>query len=140
MIFDRARYRAMLFEGYTNFDYYTNWFTINTNKFSSVYSFAEDNFKSFPSGHTCAAASTFLLILLPYFYKKTDTKKWKSIFYSFAIIYTLLVAFARIVGGAHFFTDVFIGGMITVACVLIVKFFFTNKLKFLENKTLKTKK
>ncbi|NCB48159.1 MAG: phosphatase PAP2 family protein [Clostridia bacterium] len=134
LIFDRTRYRAMIYEGYTNFEYYTNWFIINTNKFSSTSTFYSDFFKSFPSGHTCAAASTFLLILLPNFLQKVDTKKWKVFFYSFASIYTLIVALSRLIGGAHFFTDVFIGGMVTVASVLIVKWFFVEKLKFLQKK------
>jgi len=137
IIFDRTRYRAMVYEGYSNFEYYTNWFVINTNKFSSISAYAGDYFKSFPSGHTCAAASTFLLILLPDFYQKLNTKKWRITFYSVAIIYTIAMMFARVVGGAHFFTDVFIGGMVTVALVLIVKWFFVEKLKFLQKRNKK---
>lgn len=132
IIFDRVRYRAMVYEGYSNFEYYTNWFVINTNKFSSVSAYAGDYFKSFPSGHTCAAASTFLLILLPNFLEKVNTKKWKIFFYTVAIIYTLAMMFARVIGGAHFFTDVFIGGMVTIAIVFIVKWFLVEKLKFLQ--------
>jgi len=139
LIFDRARYRSMVYEGYTNFEYYTNWFVINTNKFSSISAFSSEYFKSFPSGHTCAAASIFLLILLPDFLQKTNTKKWKVTFYSVAIIYTLAVSISRIVAGAHFFTDVFIGGMVTIALVIIVKWFFVERLKFLKEKTLLTK-
>ncbi len=134
LIFDRARYRAMVYEGHTDFEYYTYWFQINNNKFASVSIFASDFFKSFPSGHTCAAASSFLLILLPDFLSKFNTKKWKSFLYSFAIVYTLAVALSRIVAGAHFFTDVFIGGMVTVILVLTIKLFFVEKLKNFSKK------
>lgn len=132
LVFDRARYRALVYEGYTNFEYYTHWFQINNNKFASASIFASDYFKSFPSGHTCAAASSFLIVLLPDFMGKFNTKKWKAILYSLAIIYTLTVALSRIIAGAHFFMDVFIGGMTTIVLVFIIKWFFVDKLKFFE--------
>jgi membrane-associated phospholipid phosphatase len=135
IIFDRARYRAMVYEGYTDFEYYTKWFQINSNKFSSVSAYVSDYFKSFPSGHTCAAASTFLLILLPDFWQKVNTKGWKIFFYSFATIYTLTVAISRIIAGAHFFTDVFISGMVTVVCVLLIKLLFVKKFKSITKNT-----
>lgn len=128
LIFDRTRYRAMMYEGYDDFEYYTNWYQINTNKFASNSEFYSDYFKSFPSGHTCAAASSFLLILLPSFYKKTNTLGWKITFTTFAILYTFLVGLSRIVAGAHYFTDVLFGGFITIACVLIAKWCIIDKL------------
>ena len=60
-IFDRTRYRAMVCVGDTEFQYFDYWFVFNSNKFSSISAYAEDFFKSFPSGHTCAAASLFFL-------------------------------------------------------------------------------
>ncbi len=133
LIFDRTRYRAMVYEGYNNFEYFTYWFQINSNKFASVSPFVSDYFESFPSGHTCAAASSFLLVLLPTFYKKTDTYAWKFFFIAFACIYTFLVGFSRIIAGAHFFTDVLFGGLIAIACVLIAKWFVIEKI-LLKNK------
>ncbi len=133
-IFDRARYRAMVYEGYTNFEYYSQWFVINKSKFTATSLYAEEYFKSFPSGHACAAASIFLITLLPHYLEKFNTKNWKIALYFTAIIYTLAVAFSRVVGGAHFFTDVYIGAMVTVICVLIIKWLFVNKLRFLEQK------
>jgi len=127
-IFDRTRYRAMHFVGDTNFNYYTPWYQINTQKFDSISIFAEDFFKSFPSGHTCAAASSATLITLPIFVKKFDSKKWKLIFLFSAIAYTVLVGLSRIVAGAHYFTDIFVGGSITFVCVFVCNFII-NKLK-----------
>ena len=119
-IFDRTRYRAMVFVGDTDFSFYTPWYQINTNKFHSVSAFADDFFKSFPSGHTCAAASSFALIALPTFLNKINTKKWNIILWSTAIVYTIFVGLSRIVAGAHFFMDVFVGGMITFATTMIL--------------------
>ena len=118
-IFDRTRYRAMVYVGDTEFSYYQNWYIINTNKFNSVSEYASDFFKSFPSGHTCAAASSFLLVLLPLFLPQCDNKKWKSIFWISSISYTILVAFSRLIAGAHFFMDVFVGGLSTFVITMI---------------------
>ena len=69
-----------------------------------------------------------MLILLPSFYKKTNTLGWKITFTTFAILYTFLVGLSRIVAGAHYFTDVLFGGFITTACVLIAKWCIIDKL------------
>lgn len=130
LVFDRTRYRAMVFSGDTNFQYYDYWFKFNSNKFSSVSPYAEDFFKSFPSGHTCAAASSFFLILLPLFLPQTNNKKWKTIFYLTAIIYTLLVALSRLIAGAHFFMDVFVGGFTTIILTIIAY----HLVKYLQSK------
>ena len=119
-IFDRTRYRAMVYVGDTEFSFYTPWYQINTNKFNSISVFAEDFFKSFPSGHTCAAASTFVLVALPTFFEKTNTKKWKTALWTVAIVYTLLIALSRIIAGAHFFMDVFVGGLVTFVITIVL--------------------
>ena len=130
LVFDRTRYRAMVFSGDTDFQYYDYWFKFNNNKFSSISPYAEDFFKSFPSGHTCAAASSFFLILLPLFLPQTNNKKWKTIFYLTAIIYTLLVALSRLIAGAHFFMDVFVGGFTTIILTIIAY----HLVKYLQTK------
>lgn len=121
-IFDRTRFRAMVFVGDAEFQYYDYWFKFNQNKFNSISIYAEDFFKSFPSGHTCAAASSFFLILLPLFLPQTNNKKWKAIFWSSASIYTFLVALSRIIAGAHYFMDVFVGGGVCIILTLIAYF------------------
>lgn len=118
-IFDRTRFRAMVYVGDTEFSYFQNWYVINTNKFNSISEYASDFFKSFPSGHTCAAASSFLLVLLPLFLPQCDNKKWKTIFWVSSISYTILVALSRIIAGAHFFMDVFVGGLSTFVITMI---------------------
>ena len=140
IVFDRTRYRAMIFEGYTDFQYYNPWYSLKDNTFDSISIYANDFFKSFPSGHTCAAASSFFLVLLPSFFPQTNNKKWKTIFWTFAIIYTILVGASRIIAGAHFFTDVFVGGMIVVVCTLIAKLIIEKLNKKEDKKSIQTKR
>lgn len=134
LVFARTRYRAMMYEGDSSFSHFTNWFQINHDNFATATGadFIRDYYKSFPSGHTCAAASSFLLILLPNFYHKTNTFAWKFTFTAFAIVYTFLVALSRIVAGAHFFTDVFVGGIVTIITVFVAKWFVIEK-RFKKN-------
>jgi len=128
LVFDRTRYRAMNYIGDINFEYYTPWYVINQNKFTSLSPYLSDFFKSFPSGHTCASASSFLIILLPNFIEKFNNKKAKITLWSFAISYTLLTALSRIMAGAHFFMDTFIGGFITIIITFITFYIYTKKL------------
>jgi membrane-associated phospholipid phosphatase len=126
-IADRTRFRAMVYEGVENFEYYTPWYVINHNKFSSTASFAGDFFKSFPSGHACASASVFSLVLLPNCLEKANTTKCKAIFITFAISWTALVCMSRIVAGAHYFTDVLIGSFTTIFLTFLAKWALLNK-------------
>lgn len=146
-IFDRTRFRAMAFVGDSDFSHFTYWFSINKNKFSSTSVYAEDFFKSFPSGHTCAAASVFLLAFLPYYLNNLNTNKNKIILWSVSVVFTLIVALSRIVAGAHFFMDTYIASLITVASVVILYFVidfifkkFNNKMVAEEQSSESTKK
>lgn len=121
-IFDRTRYRAMAFVGDEEFEHFTYWFSINRNKFDSISIYAGDFFKSFPSGHTCAAASAFLLGFLPYYLNSLNTKKNKIILWSVAGLYPFIIAISRIIAGAHFFMDTYIACLITVATIIIFYF------------------
>lgn len=136
-IFDRTRYRAMIYEGYTDFDYYTPWFVINTKKFASTSAFYGDYFKSFPSGHCCAAASFFLLLLLPAFNPNLNNKKYIVPTTILCSLYTILVMISRIVAGAHYLTDTLIGSFITIACIVLYYFVIikNKKLKYLSSDT-----
>ena len=79
-IFDRTRFRAMHFVGDTQYTYYTPWYQINTNKFNSISIFAEDFFKSFPSGtHVQQQAVLYLLLCLCLF--KNLTTKSGNLFF-----------------------------------------------------------
>lgn len=125
IIVNRTRYRAMLYVGDTEFTYYTNWFKFNKNTFPSLVSFGEDFFKSFPSGHACAAASIFNLCLLPQFLKNNN-KKVKISLILISTIYTVVVCFSRVLCGAHFLTDVLIGALIAICFVFLVNLLFNK--------------
>ena len=89
-------------------------------------------FHSFPSGHT----STIFVVALVFVY---FIPKLKYLFFSLAG----LIAFSRIVIGAHFFTDI-LGGIVVsfigikIANLFINKYFPTNKIEqinpFFDNK------
>ncbi len=136
LFWGRTRFRAMNYMGDSEFAHYSDWFKINTDRFASVddVPYISDFYKSFPSGHSCASASTFLLVLLPCFVKKTNTFGWKTTFITFASVYTFLVMLSRIVAGAHFFTDVFVGAFSTIILVFVAKWFFIEK-RFKKQKT-----
>ncbi len=133
-LMNRARFRSMNYLG--DFGLYTRWYvTTNNNEiFDSMALFgASDGFKSFPSGHTSGVGSTYCLIML------IDClglqKKWqKSLLWIFPIIWTGLTAVSRIMVGAHYFSDVLIGGttaftvMIIVREILICRFSHIKKL------------
>lgn len=124
LVMHRTRFRTMLFVGDTEFSYYTNWFVINKNTFSSTLPMASDFFKSFPSGHTCAATSIFLLCLLPNFSEKLNTKGWKIGLIVASIAYILMLGSSRIICGAHFFTDVFFSFSVTLSIMFLVNLLY----------------
>lgn len=125
----RMRYRAMNL--INDFSFYTPWYKISDAKhllegFSHI---PHDGYKSFPSGHTFSAGVSYALICMPYLFKKFDNKKWKTIWYIIPICYTGLVGFFRIVVGAHYLTDVLVGGTIAYVLAEVSKYIF-----FIRNK------
>lgn len=88
----------------------------------------KDGYKSFPSGHTCAAAMTYSLMLLPALFK-IKNKELKLFCYEFSVIFTCAIALSRIVAGAHYLTDVLIGGTIPFLLFMLVKELFICKCK-----------
>lgn len=77
-------------------------------------------YKSFPSGHTAAAASLFAVIILPEIFEKL--KKYKPLFYAVPTAFTVLVAISRIVNRAHFLSDVTVAAFYTVGIVFLIKY------------------
>lgn len=125
----RMRYRAMNSNigqemgGFANF---TKWYEMNgqpdeatLKAFEGAYG-VTDAFKSFPSGHTCAAGMSYMLILLP---DALGIKKKGARFACWAVPITVtgLVAISRIVCGAHYMSDVTFGGTIAFVCMLLMR-------------------
>ncbi|MBE5741851.1 MAG: phosphatase PAP2 family protein [Clostridiales bacterium] len=117
-IVGRQRYRAIKVLEYHELDSlidYSKWFVINGKRVVTeemlALGIAKDGYKSFPSGHTCAAAMSFTLIFLPDFLGLEEGKrvKLKGIMIGVSFLFTALVALSRIVVGAHYLTDVLFG-------------------------------
>ena len=105
----RVRFRAI--NAYGDGDLFTPWYKYNgyPDSFKNISALAGtvDAVSSFPSGHTLAAGSVFTLVALPYVFEKLRGGWWKALFYAVSFGYVITVAVARIVMGAHYFTDVF---------------------------------
>ena len=129
----RMRYRTMNAIG--DFSYYTPWYKINGSRSVGVGGDivqgslsqqealfgATDTCKSFPSGHTYCAATSFVLICLPDLFERFKKTWIKAVCWAVPAVYTLTVAICRIVVGAHFLSDVLIGGTLSFALIIIIR-------------------
>jgi len=107
---------------------YTRWYHINKqpsddviNQMVAYYPGAKDAFKSFPSGHTCAAGMSYCLIMLPDVIEFKKKKQAKVLSWIVPIFITMIVAISRIVCGAHYFSDVTFGGTIAFLSVILFR-------------------
>lgn len=116
-LWGRVRFRDLLAAG--SYDAFTSWLHPN----------GINGNKSFPSGHTAGAGMSYLIMTLPYLSKKLEKKK--TLLFIIAFIYTGIVAFTRLVMGAHYLSDVAFGGFISFTCVIIALVIIEKK-KYLE--------
>lgn len=130
----RMRFRAMhLIDDYS---WFTPWYQVSSaGELLSGLKLPGDYFKSFPSGHTFSASISYLLTMLPDLFEKWKTRKRKILSYVIPIAYTGFVAFFRIAAGAHFFSDVLIGGTMGYLAVQLFRYIFLykNRSKFRGN-------
>lgn len=137
-VMNRPRYRAMNYLGDKDFTNFHRWYQAYTKPEpgSPLYvdvidlngkAVAKDAYRSFPSGHTASAAMMYCLLALPKLLKKYDNKKSKLCLYIVTVAFTGVVAVSRIVCGAHFFSDVLVGGTITFVGVWIAEKIFIRK-------------
>ncbi len=82
--------------------------------------------KSFPSGHTGGAGVSYCAIMLISALDITDKKK-KAILWIAPILWTGTVAVSRLVVGAHFFSDVLVGGTISFLSMILAREIFVLK-------------
>lgn len=113
---------------------YTRWYVRNgqpdesiIQMFVSKYPGADDAFKSFPSGHTCAAGMAYAMIMLPDVVDFKHKKAGKIACWVTPIAITMLVAISRIVVGAHYMSDVTFGGTLAFVCMIIAREVFVCK-------------
>ena len=118
-IFHRPRYRTLsdpLFPEIT----FHHWWERCTNykDLMNMYDVTSEEFKSFPSGHAAATLlTTMMAAFIPMFDKKAEKKHY--FFFYGGILLTALVAFARMLVGAHFLSDVSMGALLTSIFILI---------------------
>ena len=116
-IFHRPRFRTAIYYGYSDFH---NWWEPckNYKDIIATSELTKEEFKSFPSGHA-GASSVFMLfvIFLPLINSKYE-KIQLPLFYA-GLAWCLLICWSRILVGAHFLSDVSMGGMLTMICAII---------------------
>lgn len=96
----------------TDFSHFTKWFEIgNTTKYY-------DHQNSFPSGHTTYSATMFLSVILCNTFDKLKKLSPFALIISFA--YIGVMAYSRIIAGAHYLSDVVGGAIIGYTLFLIV--------------------
>lgn len=113
---------------------YTPWYISNgqpsddiIKMFVDKYPGAKDAFKSFPSGHTCAAGMSYAMIMLPDVIDFKHKKTAKAVCWATPIAITMLVAISRVVVGAHYMSDVTFGGTLAFVCMIIAREVFICK-------------
>ncbi|MBQ6264067.1 MAG: phosphatase PAP2 family protein [Clostridia bacterium] len=122
--FGRPRFRAMNYAG--DFSYYSRWYVLNgqpDKEWMKATFSSTDACKSFPSGHTQSAAMIFCIVMLKDAFGITSKKK-TALLWCLSILWTGLVAISRIMVGAHFFSDVLVGGTIGFLSVMLAREIF----------------
>lgn len=132
-IVHRPRYRTVQLniEGLT---YHNWWEPFKEYKSFITDTITKEEFKSFPSGHAGASCLAVIgAIFIPYIFPLK--KRTQLIIYYSAVIYFLIVCFSRVLVGAHFLSDVSMGGLLTVVFGYIA-FEITLKLKLISIRTI----
>lgn len=108
----RPRMRLLLATG--NESYFQPWWKLGGSLKAKLIAegVASDEFRSFPSGHTGCAACAMLAILLPTVCKRLRGKERLCLI--IGAVWTAVVAFSRLMMGAHFLTDVTAATAITL--------------------------
>ena len=106
----RERYRHMIATG--SFEGFSLWFT--PQKLTT-----DNEFMSFPSGHSANAAIMIWITLIPTFI--TSLREKKNWFIGFATLWIVLVPISRIIVGAHFASDVTMGVTVTLVIFTLLK-------------------
>lgn len=114
-LWGRVRFRDLLKD--VNFERFTAWYHPN----------GLNGNKSFPSGHTASAATAYLMMLLPF-----ASQKWKkayAICFVLPFVHTSTVAYTRLVMGAHYLSDVTMGGIVGFSCVVLAIYVLEHQKK-----------
>ncbi len=118
-LWGRVRFRDLLADG--SYDAFTPWYVLN----------GINGNKSFPSGHTAGAGMSYLLMLFPFVFDEFKDKK--QLCFWLPCVYTSTVAFTRLVMGAHYLSDVTVGGIVSFSLVLLAMAILQKKDNILLN-------
>lgn len=113
-LWGRVRFRDLLKAG--SYDAFTSWLHPN----------GINGNKSFPSGHTAGAGMSYLMMFLPYISDKL--KKHPTVCFIVPFVYTSIVAYTRLVMGAHYLSDVAMGGAISFTIVIVAMKIFEKRI------------
>ena len=116
-LWGRARYREMMADGDVFFEAFTPWFKPN--------GLTLHGHHSFPSGHTCAATNMLVLCALDEVFPSANGKK-KAINIVVAM-WIFIIAYSRLVLGAHFLSDVTAGFTIGLVTFAVARYVFFDK-------------
>jgi len=115
IIWARPRYRILNGDD----SLYRMWFMI------SGFSF-DDNWKSFPSGHSAVASISIVYLYLPQLFDKLKGKERTIL--KIVGTWIILVMISRVVLGDHFMTDTLFGSGLTIIIFIVLdKLFNPNK-------------
>lgn len=119
-IMSRPRFRFVLKS--KNPNYFINWWENgNLIKNSVSLNGINDEFSSFPSGHSAYAMfAIFIFPALSDYHSKY--KRYKNLLFFSGFVWWILTALSRITVGAHYLTDVSIAGLLTILTYFIVLF------------------
>lgn len=141
-IWTRPRYRLIYngYEGYTVYDLFKRWYEPGRGIAGEIYPYEivhSDDFKSFPSGHSYDSMTCILLSYIPLLNTKQKDKPWiRSLILGITGCYAMMIAFSRILYGAHYLSDVTFGGLVGVICAFVVPYFgfkIVNKKENVKN-------
>ena len=111
-IMHRPRYRIGIYEYSVPFH---NWWEAckEYKDYMAAYGLTKEEFKSFPSGHSCAVMCGLILAtVVPLMNKKW--MKYQTLFFYIAFAWGLTVMFSRMLVGAHFLSDTCMGSLLAV--------------------------
>lgn len=116
LVWARPRYRIIL----ENDQLFRYWF-------DRVGFAMNDDWKSFPSGHSAAAATSLVYTFLPQLYDKLKGKERRILVV--CSLWIFIVMISRVVMGDHFVTDTLFGSGITILVFSGLKSLFLNHKK-----------
>ena len=116
-IFHRPRFRSVV--ATDGLEFYPWWKRCgNYKELMATFDLASEEFKSFPSGHTCEAA---ILLAVATFAPMANRKyeKYQYLAFGIATAFVLIVALGRIMAAAHYLSDVSMGMLLIAVFSLI---------------------